>query len=133
MLIGAHIIYDMDGCAANAREFIQTPTPYEPLPYNAIPPDTQCREVLTSLSDEQKRAVSQLIEHTLANMIHRMAISFDLCRYGPILFKLIAVSNGVDELAREQEIDALPMNGCDYSFDALAWLELFSQYENRSF
>jgi hypothetical protein len=131
LLIGAQIVNEMNSCATSARDFIQTPTPYEPTPYGATPPDAQYRDVLINLSDEQKRAVSHLLDHYLASMVHGTAITFDLCMYGPIFLKLVAIPQGEDESEKEQEINALPMNGCDYSFDALLWLELFTNHRNR--
>lgn len=133
LLIGAQIVNTMNWCATSARDLLQTPTSYEPAPYLAIPPDAQYRDVLINLSDEQKIAVSRLLDHCLAGMVHKTAITFDLSMYGPIFLKLVAVPMGEDESEKEQEIDALPMNGCDYSFDSLLWLELFSNYKNRRF
>jgi hypothetical protein len=111
LLVGAEIVGDIDDWAGHGQEAIET------------------REAFAGMSDEQKQAASRLIEEILSGALYSIFLSFDRLRHGAVTMKMARIPQSEDEPQEVQEIDVLPMNGCDYNYDTLEWLQRFSKLE----
>jgi hypothetical protein len=111
LLVGAKIVGDIDYWAAYGQQNIET------------------GETFAAMSDEQKQAASRLIQEILSGALYSIFLSFDRLRYGAVTMRMARIPQSEDEPQEVEEIDVLPMNGCDYNYDTLEWLEQFSKLE----
>ena len=109
LLVGAEVVGDIDYWAGYGQKNIET------------------REAFIGMSDEEKQAASRLIEEILSGALYSIFLSFDRLRYGAVTMKLARIPQSEDEPQEVNEIEVLPMNGCDYNYDTLEWLERFSK------